>query len=131
MAAQLHCTVPTAPHGPTAGYPYMAAQLHVDEEWIAALVDGTVTIEFLESLESSGLGTAEIGDKLLWKISEAPGCPLLLDAPWLCPWRARGPWGQHPCCWKVYRKEKPKKTHSMKLRSHGPYWTQWTGVFSY
>jgi hypothetical protein len=106
----------------------MASQLYVGEGWIAALVDDTVTVEFLESLENSGLGTVEIGDKLLWKQCEAPGCPLLLNAPWLCPWRCGGLYGPHPCCWKVYRKEVPKKTHSMKLRRHGPDWTLWTAV---
>ena len=109
-------------------YPYLSRMLRVPGWWIPDQKSETVTDEFLEYLENSGLGTVELGDLLLWKMCEAPGCPILLTAPWLCPWCFEGR-EPHPCCWKVYSKKVPKKKHAMKLRRHGPDWTLWTPVF--
>jgi hypothetical protein len=110
-------------------YPYLSRMLRVSGEWISAQKSETVTPEFLEYLENSGLGKVELGDLLLWKKCEAPDCPMLLNAPWLCPWSFEGR-EPHPCCWCVYRKRVSKKKHAMQLRSHGPDYTLWIPVFS-
>jgi hypothetical protein len=112
-------------------YPYLARMLCVTEDWVRDQKSETVTREFLESLENSGLEKHELGSLLLWKKCEAPDCPMLLNAPWLCPWCSLVPDREpHPCCWRVYRKRVSKKKHAMRLRSQGPGYTSWIPVFS-
>ena len=112
-------------------YPYLSRMLCVSEDWVSDQKSETVTHEFLEYLENSGLGKVELGNLLLWKKCEAPDCPMLLNAPWLCPWSSLVPDREpHPCCWCVYRKRVSKKKHAMRLRSQGPGYTSWIPVFS-